>query len=115
MTVRIYIASSVTFTGRRYRSRSVTAPIDFDFETMVHGLQRIAYSGGDMSVSMVKALAFIPLSDRIHIPRSDKGWVNEELCWVNAPISMNRKGRDAHVLAAFVDSGELEWIVKEAV
>lgn len=114
MTVRIYIASSVTFTGRKYRSRSVTAPIDFDFETMVHGLRRIAYSGGDMSASMVKALAFIPLADRIHIPRSDKGWVSEELCWVNAPISMNRKCRDAHVLASFIESRDLQWIAKEA-
>jgi hypothetical protein len=81
---------------------------------MVHGLRKIVYRNGDVNQSMVKALAFIPPNDRVHIARSDPSWVNDELCWVACPIAPNSKGRDSHVLAAFIASGDSEWDVREA-
>lgn len=115
LSVQIYIVSRVIFTGRKYRSRSVTGPVIHSFETMVHGLRRITYRNGDVNDSMVKALAFIPERDRVHIPRNDAGWVSEELCWVNCAIATNAKGRDSHVLAAFIESRALEWLPEEKV
>jgi hypothetical protein len=113
LSVQIYINGVTVFSGRKYRSRSVTGPVIHSFETMVHGLRRIVYREGDMNQSMVKALAFIPERDRVHITRTDAGWVNEELCWVSASIASNSKGRDSHVLAAFVESNALEWLAEE--
>lgn len=113
LSVQIYIVSRVIFTGRKYRSRSITGPVIHSFETMVHGLRRIAYRDGDVNTSMVKALAFIPERDRVHIPRADAGWVGGELCWVTAAIAANAKGRDSHVLVAFIESGDLEWLAEE--
>lgn len=113
MTIHISVRSTIGFAGRRMRGRTITGPVNFPIETMVHGLRLIRYREGDASQHTVKALAFIPERDRIHIPRADKGWVNEELCWVDAPISLNGKGRDSHVLAEFLASGDDEWIAQE--
>lgn len=113
LSVHIYVAGTIVFTGRRYQGRSITGPVIHSFETMVHGLRRITYRNRDMNESMIKALAFIPERDRVDIPRSDAGWVSEELCWVNAAIASNSKGRDSHVLAAFIESRDLEWLAEE--
>lgn len=113
LSVQIYIKTQTVFTGRRYRSRSVTGPVIHSFQTMVHGLRRVVYRNGDVNQSIVKALAFIPPTDRVHIPRTDAGWVNDELCWVTCPIAPNSKGRDSHVLSAFIESGALELLVEE--
>lgn len=113
MTVQIPIVSRVGFVGKKYRARSVTGPVNFDLDTTVHALRVIRYRKGDINQWTVKALAFIPERDRVHIPRADKGWESDELCWLNAQIDMNRKSRDSHVLAAFLASGDDEWRAQE--
>lgn len=114
LNVQIFVPGVVSLGGKMLRSRTTIAQVPFNFETMVYGLRRIVYRG-EVNDRAIYALAFIPEQHRCHLGKSNKGRVTEELCWVDAPIALNGKGRDAHALTAFLESGDLEWLLEEKV
>ncbi|MDR5761940.1 hypothetical protein [Caballeronia sp. LZ035] len=75
--------------------------------TTAYGLRRKPNRyGADVAVEV---LAFIPPNARTWVGEKSTAWVDEDHAWIGCLIQDNKK-----TLAAFLESGDQEWLAADA-